>query len=186
MNDKDIKMQLKNVPEEGFRTLFDEYWSYAYTIAFNILRGCGSRNDIEDCVSDVLSDVAMNYDALHEGSLKAYIGTSAKRRAIDMKRSMNTRTSKNIPLDDELQLSISSEENIESDAENAEISSILLKRIEELGEPDASIIIQKYFYDRNSSETAKILGMNPITVRSRLKRALKKLRAALADMDITF
>lgn len=183
MTDKDIKELIKRSPGEGFKALFSEYWSYVYTIVYNILRDCGSRSDIEDCTADVLSDVMMNYNAEHEGSLKAYLGTSAKRRAIDMRRSLISR--KSISIDEDVSLQLTSDENIEAAAESSHISAILLSRIEELGEPDASIIIQKYFYDRSSAETARILGMNPITVRSRLRRALKKLRDVLTDMDIT-
>ena len=90
MTDKDIKQLMKRSASEGFKALFDEYWSYVYTIVFSILRGIGSKNDIEDCTADVLSDVMMNCDTEHEGSLKAYLGTSAKRRAIDMRRSLSS------------------------------------------------------------------------------------------------
>ena len=184
MNDNEIKAKLQHSAEEGFKALFNEYWSYCYTIVFNVLRGCGSQSDIEDCTSDVLCDTAMNYNSMHEGSLKAYIGTSAKRRAIDVKRSISSHTSKNIPLEDDISSSLLSADNVEADTENAELSEILLARISSLGETDASIIIHKFFYEHNSSETAKILGMNPITVRSRLRRALKKLKTLLADLDI--
>ena len=183
MTDKDIKELMKSSPDKGFRALFDEYWSYVYTIVYNTLRDCGSKSDIEDCTADVLSDVMMNYDTEHEGSLKAYLGTSAKRRAIDMRRSLSSR--KSVSIDEDENLLLTSDENIEASAESSHISAILLSRIEELGEPDSTIIIQRYFYDRSSSETARILGMNPITVRSRLRRALKKLRDVLTDMDIT-
>ena len=183
MTDKDIKELMKSSPDKGFRALFDEYWSYVYTIVYNTLRDCGSKSDIEDCTADVLSDVMMNYDTDHEGSLKAYLGTSAKRRAIDMRRSLSSR--KSVSIDEDENLLLTSDENIESATESSHISAILLSRIEELGEPDSTIIIQRYFYDRSSAETARILGMNPITVRSRLRRALKKLRDVLTDMDIT-
>ena len=183
MTDMDIKELMKSSPDKGFRALFDEYWSYVYTIVYNTLRDCGSKSDIEDCTADVLSDVMMNYDTDHEGSLKAYLGTSAKRRAIDMRRSLSSR--KSISIDEDESLLPTSDENIEAAAESSHISALLLKRIEELGEPDSTIIIQRYFYDRSSAETARILGMNPITVRSRLRRALKKLRDVLTDMDIT-
>ncbi len=185
MTEKDIKLKLKCSPEEGFRALFDEYWSYAYTIIYSILRGTGSRTDVEDCTADVLSDVMMNYDTSRETSLKAYVGTTAKRRAIDMKRSMNTHTARNIPLDEDTEYCIPSDDNVEAETESSDISAIILKKIEELGEPDASIVIQKYFYDRSSAETARLLGINPVTVRSKLHRALKKLKKTLTDMGIT-
>lgn len=185
MIDSEIKRRMKEAPEEGFRALFDEYWSYAYTIVYSILRGTGSRSDAEDCTADALSDVMMKYDTGHEGSLKAYVGTAARRKAIDMKRSLILHTGSNISLDGETVSEISSGEDVESSAEAADISRILLEKIEALGEPDASIIIQKYFFDRRSPEIARILGMNPITVRSRLRRALKRLEQSLSDMDIT-
>ena len=47
-----------------------------------MLRSSASRNDIEDCTADVLSGVMLSFDTNREGSLKAYIGTAAKRRAI--------------------------------------------------------------------------------------------------------
>lgn len=183
MSEHEIKLMLQKSKNDGFKALFDEYWSYVYTIVYNTLRGMASRSDIEDCTADVLSDVALSYNADHAGSLKAYIGTSAKRRAIDMKRSISSK--KNVPLNDEGSPELPSDVDLEAQAERSSISAILLRKIEELGEPDSSIIIQKYFYDRSSAETAKVLGMNPITVRSRLHRALKKLKAAFADMDIT-
>lgn len=185
MTDNEIKMRMKEAPEEGFRALFDEYWSYAYAIVYSVLRGAGSRADAEDCTADVLSEVMLKYDTGHEGSLKAYVGTAARRRAIDMKRSLILHTGSNIPLDSEAANEISSGEDVESSTEAADISRILLEKIEALGEPDASIIIQKYFFDRRSPEIARILGMNPITVRSRLRRALKRLQQSLSDMDIT-
>ena len=183
MTDKDIKALMKRSSNEGFKALFDEYWSYVYTIVFSILRGIGSKNDIEDCTADVLSDVMMNYDTDNAGSLKAYLGTSAKRRAIDVKRSLSSHRS--VSIEENESLMLRSDENIEAAAESSHIYALLLQRIEALGEPDSTIIIQKYFYDRSSAETARILGMNPITVRSRLKRALKKLKDALTDLDIT-
>jgi RNA polymerase sigma factor (sigma-70 family) len=100
-----------------------------------------------------------------------------------MRRSLSSR--KSVSIDEDENLLLTSDENIESATESFHISAMLLSRIEELGEPDSTIIIQRYFYDRSSAETACILGMNPITVRSRLRRALKKLRDVLTDMDIT-
>ena len=183
MTENDIKQLMSSSQSDGFKALFEEYGGYAYTIVYNTLRGCAGKNDIEDCTADVLSDVMLNYDTGREGSLKAYIGTTAKRRAIDIKRSLAAKNS--VPIDESSSFDIPSDENITEKAESSHISAILLKKIEELGEPDSSIIIQKYFYDRSSAETARVLGMNPITVRSRLRRALKKLKDVLTDMDIT-
>lgn len=185
MTDYEIREQLEKSPDTGYRLLFDEYWNYVYTIVFHILRNCGCREDIEDCIIDVLTDVMMHYNPGYKGSMKAYIGTTAKRKAIDMKRSLTAESSHNVSIETDSITEMSSSENIEEQVENTELTQILLNKIEELGELDATIIIQKFFYDRNSIEISRILKMNPITVRSRCRRAIKRLRAALREIDIT-
>ena len=163
--------------EHEIRALFDEYWQYAYAVIYRILR---SREDAEECTADVLHDVALHFDSTRSASLKAYIGSAAKRRAIDRLRqssreafSLNSETAPDIP----------SGEDIAAAAEEAEQSERVLRAVRGLGEPDASIIIYKYYYDMNSAQIAKSLGMHPVTVRSRLARSMKRLRAVLADLE---
>lgn len=177
MTEHEIRHLLRASREEGSRALFQEYWNYAYTVVFHILRSCAGRKDIEDCVTDVLSDVVLHFDAVHEGSLKAYIGTAARRRAIDAARA----SGRTVSVDGEEFPELASEDNLEETAERSELTRILLEQITALGEPDAAIILQKYFYERNSMEIARILNMNPVTVRSRCRRAIKRLKQALAE-----
>lgn len=183
MTEQEIRRLLSTSRKEGSEALFKTYWSYVYTIVFHILRDTGSREDIEDCVISVLGDVVLCYDPLHEGSLKAYIGTTARRKAIDAARALAA--GRSISLDGDDMPELPSDENVEETAERSELTRILMEQIEALGEPDAAIILQKYFYDRNSIQIARILGMNPVTVRSRCSRAMKRLKTALSDMGIT-
>ena len=46
----------------AYRALFDEYGDYVYTIVYNKLHRSGSREDIEECVSDVFAKVFFSYD----------------------------------------------------------------------------------------------------------------------------
>ena len=50
-----------------------------------------------------------------------------------------------------------------------------------MGIPDSDIIIQKFYYNMNSSEIADKHSMSPASVRMRCSRALKKLRELLSD-----
>ncbi|MBQ4465625.1 MAG: RNA polymerase subunit sigma-24, partial [Oscillospiraceae bacterium] len=45
------------------------------------------------------------------------------------------------------------------------------------------IIMQKYYYGLRSDEIAKIVGLRSSTVRSRLTRAMKRLRGMLREED---
>ena len=88
-----------------------------------------------------------------------------------------------VVIDSEAGIVLPSEEDVAATAEKTELTKRLLNAITALGEPDATILIHKFFYDRNSVQIARSLGMNPITVRSRCTRALKRLRSSLSDLD---
>ncbi|MBO5572485.1 MAG: sigma-70 family RNA polymerase sigma factor [Ruminococcus sp.] len=185
MTDSEIVVKMVSDPDEGFRMMFDEYHNYVYTIVYNMLRKVADSRDIEDCVVDVLSDVMMNYDHEHGGSLKAYIGTAAKHRAIDMSRSLGRTAVRNVSLYSGNVSELASDENIEETVGNSEIARQILEKIQGMGSPDSEILIQKFFFDRNSTAIARMLKMNPITVRSRCSRAVKRLKQLLADINIT-
>ena len=55
----------------------------------------------------------------------------------------------------------------------------MLDAVKALGEPDTTIIIQKYYYNRSSDEIAEMVEMKPAAVRKRVSRAVNKLRDML-------
>lgn len=181
MNDSEILELLHRSPQNGHRALFDEYYSYVCAISVNILRGIGSREDIEECVIDTFTAVISKLDGSTVGSVKPFVGTVAKHKAISMRRSLMSRSGKCVSIDSEELGELRSEERVDQNAENSEMTRILLEKIEELGEPDSAIIIQKYFYGQNANEIGRTVDMKPATVRMRCARAMKKLRSLLRD-----
>ena len=183
MNDSDILRLIRESPAKGHRALFDEYYNYVRAITLRILRNYGSEDDINDCVIDTFTDILLNVDSGREGSLKAYIGTTAKNKAISLQRSLKRRNAGSVPLDDDTMNNIPSTENIEEASERSEVTQRLIQEIRLLGKPDSDIIIHKYFYDRNSREIGSILGLSPAAVRMKCSRAMKKLRKAMTDLQ---
>ncbi len=179
MTDSDILRLLRETPPKGHRALFDAYYNYVCAIVTRVLRGTGSPEDVDECIIDVFSDVIRQLDPDRPGSLKAYIGSAAKNKAISCRRSLLSRNGKRLDMDEQSYISIPSGENVAGNAENAAVNALLIKEIAALGEPDSTIIIQRYFYDRKSREIADIVGISPAAVRLRCSRALKKLRNAL-------
>ena len=168
MTDSEITELMKNSPQQGHRALFDEYYSYVYAISVNILRGPASQEDIEECVIDAFASVIKKFDISSVTALKPFIGTVAKNKAISMRRSLTAKAGIIISIDSE---------------ENSVMTELLLQRIKELGETDSTIIIQKYYYERNAKEIGRMIGMKHATVRMRCARAVKKLRSLLEDSD---
>ena len=162
------------------RVLFDEYLNYVYTIAFNRLRSCGSLEDVDECVSDIFKDVfdSYEYKPNQHDDIKGFIATVALRKSAAYYHKL-CKNKNSISLDDENSNSFPSNENISESAEKEEIRQTLLKLIDSLGEPDSTIIIQKYYYNRSSDDIAEMVDMKPAAVRKRVSRAVKKLREML-------
>ena len=181
MTDNEFKRLYDKDPNEAQTALFDEYLNYVYAIVYNKLRSCGSREDMEECIGDVFSAVFISYDrsGSFEGDLKGFIGTIASRTAIQMYRKL-VRHGDMVYLEDE-KAEIADTEQVETSTERKAMQSTLLRLIKSLGEPDSDIIIRKYDCIMNSHEIAEKHSMSPEAVRMRCSRALKKLKALLAD-----
>lgn len=185
MTDNELCKLLKNSPEAGQRAFYEKYFNYVYTIVFSRLKGAASREDIDECVGDVFAHCFFYFDKQSEisGSLKAFAATVARRKSIDTYRSVTRHISRSMSIDDAGE--ISSEEDVTETAENTELRRIIYDKLGELGEPDSTIVIQKYYYGRTSREIAHIVELSAENVRVRCSRAVKKLKAMLAESGIT-
>lgn len=181
MTDNEYRKMYEKDPTAAQTALFDEYLNYVYAIIYNKLRSCGSREDIEECVGDAFSAVFTSYDrsGSFNGDMKGFIGTVANRTAVQMYRKL-VRHLDTVYIDEEI-FEIADSERIEENTERNALRTTLLSLIKSLGEPDSDIIIQKFYYNMNSSEIADKHSMSPASVRMRCSRALKKLRKLLAD-----
>ena len=187
MTGNELRKLLSTSPADCHRELMKEYGRYVYAIVFNKLRSCGTREDIEECFCDVFTDlfIKFEYDEKYINDIKAYIGTVAKRTAIDRFRSLSAANSHKVYTDEENMAELVSDFSVDERVESSELRSIILQKIKELGDPDSTILIQKFYYNRKSSEIAKTVSMTASSVRSRCTRAMDKLRVKLAEVGIT-
>lgn len=184
MTERELRTLISRSQKEGFRVLFQEYRSYVYTIVWNRVGGVGTREDAEECVSDVFAEVFLHFGEIRDGSLRGYIGTLAKRRSIDLFRRLSAHDP-GVSLEEEGMTELPAGTDVEADSEAGALRRRLLERIRSLGEPDAAIILQKYYYERSSAEIARSLSLQPAAVRMRASRALKRLRTMLAEDGIS-
>jgi RNA polymerase sigma-70 factor (ECF subfamily) len=178
---------LSRSPEECHRVLMQEYGKYVYSIVYNKLRSYGTQEDIEECFCDVFADIFIKfeYDEKYVNDIKSYIGTVAKRTAIDRYRKLSAEREHTSYTDEDEMTELVSDFSVDEQVDSSELRRILLKSIKELGEPDSTILIQKFYYNRKSSEIAKTVSMTASSVRSRCTRAIDKLRGKLAEAGIT-
>ena len=103
MTENELRLLMSESVQKCHRAIFDNYCNYVYAIVMNVLRNCGSREDIEDCVSDVFMKIYKHIDKNTDfsGDLKGFIGTISRNTAIDAYRSISQKNMRSISIDDE-------------------------------------------------------------------------------------
>lgn len=178
---KDEKMlrMLKKSPSAGIDLLIETYGSLVGYIVRHKISSVCSEEDVEECVADVFVDFYKQLDRvdLKKGSLKTYISTIARRRAVDYFQSAVVDKSRVTVLDEVVSSSIpDSAPGPESSIVMSEENSFLLKEVQKLGEPDSEILFRRYYLDQSLNEIADAIGMKRPAVSKRISRALEKLK----------
>ena len=186
MTENELRLLMAESVQKCHRAIFDKYCNYVYAIVINVLRNCGSREDIEDCVSDVFMKIykRLDKDTDFSGDLKGFIGTISRNTAIDAYRSISHKNIRSISIDDENTAEFGTDEKLEENTEKKEMARIILNKIKELGEPDSTIIIQQYYYNRTAKEISQSISMTAAAVQKRSSRAKQKLKALLTEAGI--
>ena len=73
---------------------------------------------------------------------------------------------------------------IDSELADEELRREVIRAVEDLGEPDSSIIFRKYYYGESSKEIAKATGLSVSNVDTRTHRALNKLRKMFGGNEV--
>ena len=79
MTDIEYRQLMESSQQKAQRALFDEYFAYVFAIVAGRLKGCGSREDMDECTADVFSEVFLYLDknSSQNGELKGVVGTIA-------------------------------------------------------------------------------------------------------------
>lgn len=176
MNEYEIVKLVKKRPEEGLCAVIDEYGGAVRTICRCMLSDL-SAQDAEEAESDVYIRVWKNIGSLRSyESLRAYICTIARNTCRDVLRKKRIKT-------------VEIEENmhpvyVDDSVEDREISEILHEIIYEMGEPESSVFICRYFMMMKVADIAELTGLDRKKTENILARGKKKLKAKLAERGI--
>ena len=182
ISDIELLELLHNKPEQGLKVMMKNYMALIYTIIFNKLSGMYSKEDIEECVSDVFFEV-FRYKSridLQKGSIKAFLAVIAKRKAIDMYR--KNKNNNHIPIDDISQSLYTAEDEVADSILLNESNLELIDAIKSLGEPDSEIIIRKYYLSQSSKDISKNIGLKVNTIDKKVSRCIQKLKKVLGGI----
>ncbi len=184
LKDEKIMRLLEKDPSAGMDLLIETYGSLAGYIVRHKLSSVCNEEDVEECVADVFVDFYKQFDRvdLKKGSIKTYISTIARRRAIDYFHVAVKDVTHVTQLDESMYNSIPDEAPTpESSMVMKESHSFLLKEVEKLGEPDSEILFRRYYLDQSLNDIAKAIGMKRPAVSKRISRALEKLKFRMEE-----
>ena len=169
MEDVMLLRLLHKDPNAGMEQLMNQYAGLVYAVVKGRLASsvCVS-SDWEDCVADVFGAF---YTELHKfdpsrSSIKSYLCVLARNRATDVFRK---RIKQGVDTWSECQTT-------EADRLTQQLRRDVLCAVKDLGEPDTSIVIRKYYLGESSAEIAAALNLTVSNVDTRTHRALNKLR----------
>lgn len=186
MDDKTLLNLIENDPNSGIEQLINQYGGIVYTVIKNRLDGFDClTSDIEDCAADVFSNFfteIYRYDP-EKSSIKTYLCVMARNHAINVAKKRSFL--KSISLDHSQAL-LEIEDNVMIDSKllEDELRKEVIKAVENLGEPDSSIIFRKFYYGESSKEIAKALGISVSNVDTRTHRSLNKLRKMFGGNEL--
>lgn len=178
MTDSELRALIRTSPAQGHRALYEQYANYVYAVISRQLAGHGSREDVEDCFVETFTTVLQHIDDISGESLKAYIGTAARNRALTFRGVLWRQKQNTVPLSNAAEPSAP---HVEEQIEQKELQQKLMEEIRNLGEPDATIVVQKYFYGKKMREIGSMVGLSANAAQVRCSRALKVLRQKLSD-----
>lgn len=136
------------------------------------------RTEAEDVVQDVLLKLWDMRDELSKyNSLEALAMTTTKNLSLDRARRKNTRYEKSDSIRYETQTIDNSDK-----VENNELGIIIKNAINNLKEPQKTIMHLRDIEEYEYSEIEPIVGMNTETIRVNLSRARKKVREEISKV----
>jgi RNA polymerase sigma-70 factor (ECF subfamily) len=178
--DEDLMPLVAERDPEAFEVFYDRHGGAAYSLAYRIV---GEASAAEDVTQEAFISIWRSggrYDRTR-GSVRAWTLGIVRNRAIDALRRTAGKAPK-LTFDDEMILEqrpsgdVTDDEAIRRD-EARELRGVL----SELPAEQSKVIQLAYFAGFSHSEIAEVLGMPLGTVKGRMRLAMEKIRAQMAE-----
>jgi len=178
-SDRELIGKVAAGSEDALRALNRRYGGALVALAERVV---GSRADAEEVAADVLWQIwrqAERFDPAR-GSAGAWIMTLARSRAIDRVRARNARIPGAVTAEP---AEIAVNDDPAPQIYSRECRQVIGTAMENLPRPEREVLELAYYSELSQTEIAERTGMPLGTVKTRVRGALTKLRAALKGME---
>ncbi len=177
--DEDLMHLVHEGEVRAFDVIFDRHASAAFSLAY---RMCGRRAMAEDVVQEAFLSVwrsGVRYDP-GRGSVRSWVLTAVRNRAIDAFRRDGTRDSRTVA-DERIAEELPSGELTDTEVERRDEARLVRGALNELPPDQRKVIELAYFGGFTHSQIAEMLALPAGTVKGRMRLGLSKMRLALGD-----
>lgn len=184
MDDKKIIDLFFARDENAIAEIEKKYGALCRYIAGNIL---DQREDVEECVSDVMLALWNSIPPDRPEDLRAYVGRSVRNRALVISRDTNAwKRGGRITLVGEEYLSILDDgSDLAADYEARRAGKIVSETLERIGEENRDIFVMRYWFGMSYRAIASQTGNTEGKIKMSLMRTRKKLAEELRKGGIT-
>ena len=119
MTENKLRLLMAESIQKCHKAIFDNYCNYVYAIVINILRSCSSKEDIEDCVSEIFMKIykMLDNNTFFSGDIKGFIAAVSRNTAIDAFRRLNKKNFRSVYIDDEKEKELIANEKLVENTE---------------------------------------------------------------------
>ena len=176
MDEESLVRRLKGGSRLALEQAIGHFTPYVSAVVLRTLAGRGSREDMEEVVSDVFVSLwthAGSLEARH--GLRPWLGTVARNKATDWLRTHQE------PPTLPQEAAGGTDEGPEEEAERREWACRLWDAVDAMAEPDRTLFLRYYYYGDKLKEVARALNLTQAAAKQRLLRGRKALRATLSQ-----
>lgn len=169
--------------ERGIEELDTKYGATCHRIAQNIL---GNKEDAEECVNDAYLGVWNSIPPKKPSLLSAFLFKILRNLSITRYHA-NTAQKRNSFYDialDELGDTISTEESIEKECSQKELTNAIEGFLDTLTRENRVIFVCRYWFSESYTEIAKRTGLTEKNISVRLTRIREKMKKHLSERGI--
>ena len=169
--------------EQGIEELDTKYGATCHSIAQNIL---GNKEDAEECVNDAYLGVWNSIPPKKPNLLSAFLFKILRNLSITRYHA-NTAQKRNSFYDialDELEETISTEESIEKECSQKELTTTIEGFLDTLTRENRVIFVRRYWFSESYTEIAKRTGLTEKNISVRLTRIREKMKEYLSERGI--
>ena len=166
--------------DDALTEVYDRYAPLVFGVAKRVV---ADRSVAEDVVQEVFTSLWCNPERFdpERGSLRAYLGVQAHRRAVDVVRSDTRRRAR----EEHCDLMEAGREGRAPDKMDAvTVAEVVRQAIARLPEGQRQAVELAYWSGRPQREVADVLGVPEGTVKSRMRLAQAKLAEWLAPLEV--